>query len=558
MGRRTAAWTTFLAALLTLISALTSAEPRRADLLSLVEPEALQSLSHVLAAAIGLCLIALSRSIAAGTRRAVDVAIPLLVVAALLHLLKGLDYEESAITIVVALLLVAGRRSCTRGAISRPGLVAGAVAVATVASAYAISIAAMVLGGSDHELRSALGVGVSGAASGSWFLRSGTPLAILLDVAVAAGLAAAGVFVHGLLRPEPSHDGHRADDHRRAASIVARYGDDSLNPFVLREDKALFFARGGVLAYRVLRETAVVSGDPVGRPGTHQSILASFLELAHAQGWRVAVAAASGRYVDDYRRLGLRTMKVGEEAVVDPSGFSLEGRRIRKVRQSVARVKRQGWSTEVRPAGELTGSDWRDVVALEDSWRAAQRRVHGFAMTLGRLGGAVEDLQMLYVLGRRPDGRVAALLRLVPYRYGLSLDAMRRGFDTPNGVTEALVVRAVAHARDVGAAEVSLNFAGFGHIMAEGRELGRIQQLARVTLGLFHSRFQLERLTAFNQKFDPDWRPRYLVYGGRAELARAAVRVLQAEAYIPGPRSRPLPSRWAARPRPLPPKLDPT
>jgi lysyl-tRNA synthetase class 2 len=545
-----------LAALVTLLSAITPEDAWRANVLTTVEPEALQSLGNVLAAAIGICLIALSRSIAAGKRRAVDLAVPLLLVVAVVHLLKGLDFEESAVALVVAALLIGGRRSCTRGAISRPGLAAGAFAVGTFSAAYTISIGTALAGGPDHSVRRLLGVGFSGAATGGWFLRSGTPLAIALDVIVAAGLAATGVFVWGLLRPEPSHDGHRPDEHARAAAIVARYGDDSLDPFALREDKAFFFAHGGVLAYRVLRETAVVSGDPIGPPGTHDVILADFIELANENGWRVAVAAASGRHVDAYRLLGLRTLKVGEEAVVDPRAFSLEGRRVRKVRQAVTRVQRHGWSMDVGRAAQLAPADWEDVVALEDEWRAAQRRVHGFAMTLGRLGGAAEDRRMVYVLARRPDGRIGALLRLVPYRDGLSLDAMRRGCDCPNGLTEALVVRALAHAREAGAAEVSLNFAGFGHIMAAGRELGRPQQLARVTLGAFHRRFQLERLTAFNEKFDPEWRGRYLVYGGRAELARAGLRVLQAEAYIRGPRSHPLPARWAAAPLRLPANLE--
>jgi lysyl-tRNA synthetase, class II len=142
---------------------------------------------------------------------------------------------------------------------------------------------------------------------------------------------------------------------------------------------------------------------------------------------------------------------------------------------------------------------------------------------------------------------VGALLRLVPYRGGLSLDAMRRADEAPNGLTEALVVQALEHARDIGCSEVSLNFAGFGHIMAPDRELATARQRAiRLALGAAHGRFQLERLSAFNQKFDPVWRPRYLIYDGRTQLPRAALRVLQAEAYIRPPRSRPLEERWRA------------
>jgi lysyl-tRNA synthetase class 2 len=317
---------------------------------------------------------------------------------------------------------------------------------------------------------------------------------------------------------------------------------------MLREDKTFFFAHGGVLAYRVLRETAVVSGDPVGPEGSAGPIVAGFLALAHRRGWRVAMTGVSPRQVEDYRRLGLRALRVGEEAFVDPRAFSLEGRHIRKVRQSVTRARRRGWVTEAHVSPEVPTGDWPDIVELEREWQVGQQRTYGFAMTLGRMGGAVEDERMLYVLGRDPDGRVRALLRFLPYGSGLSLDAMRRAPDVPNGLTEALVVHALEHARATGAREVSLNFAGFGHIMAEGRELSTPQRLARVALGAAHSRFQLERLWAFNQKFEPQWRPRYLVYGSRTQLPRAALRVLQAEAYLRPPRCPARAARWSTPP----------
>lgn len=541
--RRAASGATLLVALLTLVSALTPGEPWRDDLLTSVEPEMLLSLGHVVAALAGLVLIGLSRSMIRGTKRAVDITVVLLVAVAVLNMAKGLDYEEGALTLTLAALLVAGRGAFTRGTTSRPGLVAGAAAVGVLTAAYALSIAPLLVHRHPHDAFSA---GLTALQSSGWFLRPDSPLALALNVAVAAVVAASVVFIWGLLRPQAGRDGHRSQEHERAVELVDRHGSDSLDPFLLREDKSFFFAHGGVLAYRVLRDTAIVSGDPVGPAGAPPLILAAFIEHADRNGWRVALQAASGQHVGAYRAMGLHTLRVGEEAVVDSGAFSLEGRRIRKVRQSVARVTRHGWSTEISPAAAITEADHRDIVALEDEWRASQQRVHGFAMTLGRLGGAPEDEQMLYVLARGADGRIGALLRFAPYIGGLSLDAMRRHEDAPNGVTEAMVVAGLLHAREHGRQEVSLNFAGFGHIMAEGRDLNRLQRALRLALGAAHSRFQLERLTAFNQKFDPVWRPRYLVYGRRSELPRAALRVLQAEAYIRPPRARTLPARWTA------------
>ena len=84
---------------------------------------------------------------------------------------------------------------------------------------------------------------------------------------------------------------------------------------------------------------------------------------------------------------------------------------------------------------------------MEADWRSRQRRLIGFAMTLGRLAGADERDGGVYVLGRDPDGRLRSFLRFASYRNGLSLDLMRRAGDEPNGLTEALVVAAIERAQ---------------------------------------------------------------------------------------------------------------
>jgi lysyl-tRNA synthetase class 2 len=206
----------------------------------------------------------------------------------------------------------------------------------------------------------------------------------------------------------------------------------------------------------------------------------------------------------------------------------------------------------VATAAELAPGDVAQLAQLENHWRRQQRRLQGFAMTLGRLGGAPEDHAMLHVFARAGDGRIGAVLRFAVYGGGYSLDAMRRSDDAPNGLTEALVCVALEHARDMGATEVSLNFAGFGHLMAPCGPLSRRERVAQAALRVAHSRFQLERLSSFNDKFDPVWRPRYLLYEGRSSLVRSGLRVLQAEAYVRAPHTPPLEPRWRPPEWPLP------
>jgi lysyl-tRNA synthetase class 2 len=173
-------------------------------------------------------------------------------------------------------------------------------------------------------------------------------------------------------------------------------------------------------------------------------------------------------------------------------------------------------------------------------------------MSLGRLWGAPEDTTAVYALGRAADGELRAFIRFARCADTLSLDVMRRSGDEPNGLNEALIARTLVWAREQGLREVSLNFAGFSHVIGPHAQPSRPQRLLRRGLELAHGPFQLERLMAFNGKFGPTWRRRHLVYETRALLPLAALRVLQAESYIRPPRCRQRPRRWTPQALQLP------
>jgi lysyl-tRNA synthetase class 2 len=537
---------------LTLLAALTPVCPWHGSLALTAPPHMEMGFTRMLTAAVGLALLVLARALLQGKRRAADALVGLLCTVAIVRFARGVDGDLTLVVAGLAALVYASRAAFPRGADARPARRAGTVALSSVLGAYLAVTAATLLTAHARGLGSALAAAAAGRLQ-EVALNAETPLGMGLDFLALVGLVSGAVFVRELLRPAPGSDGHSPADHALAARVVARHGEDSLAPFALREDKAYHFADGGLLAYRTLRETAVVSGDPIGPPGSAPAILADFRGLAVRRGWDVVVTAAGEEHLDAYRELGLRAIHIGNEAVVDPQRFSLEGRAIRKVRQSVSRVARHGWTIEVVLDRDLDAATVRCLDGVERAWRSNRPRIQGWAMTLGRLWGAAGDVGGVYVLARDPGGRLQAFLRFVEHGRGLSLDCMRRLGDEPNGVNEAMVVAALEHARERGCAEVSLNFAGFAHIMAASAALSRRQRLLRAALRAVHGRFQLERLVRFNEKFFPTWRPRYLVYGRRTHLPLAALRVLQAEAYLRPPRARPLSAGWKPAPAPAAP-----
>src|SRR4029077_10544670 len=175
-------------------------------------------------------------------------------------------------------------------------------------------------------------------------------------------------------------------DRALARSLVHTWGADTLAPFVLRSDKAYFFSddESAFLAYRVVSGVAIVSGDPIGPRDRLGDVIDDFVAYAHQRDWRIAILGASEPCLPLYAARGLHALYHGDEAIVDPASFPLEGRPIRKVRQSVHRLGDAGYSARVLRPSEISATVRGELDAVARDWRGdAPER--GFVMALDAL-----------------------------------------------------------------------------------------------------------------------------------------------------------------------------
>ena len=379
------------------------------------------------------------------------------------------------------------------------------------------------------------------------------PAAVLLGIGLIADLAqAAGEIAHPLsvtlivaasllaaraLSPWRTATGADPEARARAARIVATRATDTLAPFALRLDKQYFFAPddASFIAYRVIAGVALVSGDPVGDARSFEKLVESFARFAERRGWVLGVVGAGPDGLSLWRAAGLRAHYTGDEAIVRPAAFSLEGRAIRKVRQSVTRLERAGYSTQVLASDEISESLALRLDEIAARWRG-DRNETGYSMAFAG-AGVVAGRSDLYVIARDGEGEPRGFLHfgVVPCSASLSLSSMRRERDTPNGLNEFLICRALEHARRTGIDRVSLNFAAFALLLDPPAPLDPLSRVERRVLGRLAQRFQLERLLSFSEKFAPEWTPRYAAYPSLATLPRIALAAMLAEAYVTMP-----------------------
>ncbi|HXR12836.1 MAG TPA: phosphatidylglycerol lysyltransferase domain-containing protein, partial [Gaiellaceae bacterium] len=257
-----------------------------------------------------------------------------------------------------------------------------------------------------------------------------------------------------------------------------------------------------------------------------------FIDYAHDRGWRVAVLGVSERDLGLYRSLGLRALYHGDEAVVETARFSLEGRAIRKVRQSVSRLEKAGYSTRVLRRADVGAGLRAELEAIAVEWRG-NAPDRGFVMALDALFRDGDDT--VFVVGLDRDGHACGFLHyaICPAGSAISLSSMPRTRAVPNGFTEWLICESIAWARAHGFARVSLNFSPFAAVLSPDAELSVGQRLQAATLRRMKPWFQLDNLLLFNRKFFPSWQRRFVVYERRRDLPRVGVAALAVEAYLP-------------------------
>jgi lysyl-tRNA synthetase class 2 len=205
----------------------------------------------------------------------------------------------------------------------------------------------------------------------------------------------------------------------------------------------------------------LLSGDPVGDPASLPLLLRETCAFAERHGLRLGAVGVGSTTLPLLRDAGLHAMYIGDEAIVETAAFSLEGRTIRKVRQSVSRLETAGYTVSAHELDSLRANTREQLHAVSARWLdGAPER--GFSMAMDSLDAAHQP-DSVVVLARDSEGAVRAFLHLVPSygRAAMSLSFMRRDRETPNGLTEFLVVRAIELLRERGIEELSLNFAAF-------------------------------------------------------------------------------------------------
>jgi lysylphosphatidylglycerol synthetase-like protein (DUF2156 family)/UDP-2,3-diacylglucosamine pyrophosphatase LpxH len=467
-------------------------------------PFGIHPLSELAAIIGGLALVGVARGVARGYRRSWLAALLLLALSTVDRLAQGRGIPGSILACLIGLWLFACHRDFE---VDIPGFRKW-IGTAVTITLVAIAAAAVVFGLFEH--RHHLGLFVN----------------LLLVV------AAILVFVTAL----PGLERRRTGEARSAAFVRARqiiddYGGDTLDYFALRDDKSWLFSNDTLIAYSVINRVMLVSPDPIGPASERVQAWLDAMELANANGWSIAVLAASATWLPVYRASGLVDIYLGDEAIVDCQTFSLAGKEMKSLRGAYNRMKKGGNRVEFYDPLKVDGDLKAKLLDLMTETRMGEVE-RGYSMTLSRMFDP-RDVGLLLAVCYDADGRPIAFNQYIPAPLvnGYSLDVMRRTADpgAPNGMTDFVIIETIDWMAKKGLKGLGLNFAMMREIVAGEGAKGPWRSVERSVLHRFSDSMQIESLYRFNKKYDPAWRARYAVAESDAGVARAGLAIARAE-----------------------------
>jgi len=504
---------TFLAGVVLLISGSTPSVDARLDTLRQVLPLAILEFSHLAGSVIGLGLIVLARALFRRVQAAYHISFWLLVAGIGASLLKGLDFEEGIVLGLVLVVLTLGRR-----AFYRPT----SILEERFTPIWAVSVAGVIATAVWIVLLAYRHVEYSGDLWWTFALDANAPRALRATLIVV--ILATAYLLLNLLRPaRPEPAVADAADLERAKKIIAS-SDDTLGNAALTGDKRLLFSDAGdaFIMYQVNGRSWIALGDPIGPRARAEELVWRFRELSDYHGGRTVFYQASGERLPLYVDLGLAALKIGEEARVPVTDFTLEGPERAEFRQAQRRAERSGATFEIIPP-ERVPAMLPALERISDAWlnekSTAEKR-----FSVGAFSAAY--LSNFPIALVRTEGTPSAFANLWPSGTGeeLSIDLMRFGPDAPRGAMDYLFTELMLWARANG-----YHWFNLGMAPLAGLERHPLAP-AWHRVGNFVFRhgehfYNFEGLRRYKAKFNPVWEPRYLVAPGGVALPRILVDV---------------------------------
>jgi phosphatidylglycerol lysyltransferase len=465
-------------------------------LVSTFIPSKIVNIAHLIASLIGvLCLL-----LAVGIRRrlyfAWGISIILLFLGSICSLLRGLHWIEACVLLIIAILLIHFKHAFYRK--SRLSILPFSIKSFVICFCIIALFVWLILFiyqdiPYSHDL---------------WWqfeLDSRVPRA--LRAALGSFILLSFIMLFWLFRPAPPIlTQPEQKELNKAYQIIL----DSKQPeggLAMSGDKSLLFneSQTAFIMYAKRGRSMVALYDPIGNSTDRASLIWTFRDLCDQHNLRPVFYQVKAANLPFYMDIGLRTIKLGEEALVNLKQFDLSSKDYKDLRYTWNRGQRDGLSLVFYSPGT---APLDELKAVSDAWlKSKHAKEKQFS-----LGSFSEQyLNNFTIAAIKYEGRIIAFVNLLEtnQNYSASIDLMRVVQDIPKLTMEFLMVGLILHYQ-----QKDFKFFSLGMVPLAGMQRRRgapmIQRLGALVFKRGGRFYNFQGLRRFKEKFATHWEPRYM------------------------------------------------
>lgn len=292
-------------------------------------------------------------------------------------------------------------------------------------------------------------------------------------------------------------------------SFLKEKGGNHVSHLIFLKDKEQFWTkdRNTLIVYKQVFNKLVVLGDPIGDEANFQHAIKQFNEYCKLKNMKPIFYQTSPRYMQYYHDSGYRFVKLGEEAIVNLSEFSLEGKKGAKLRTRINKFTRNGFTFSVVEPPHSQAL-YKEIKRISDSWLGEEKE-KGFSVVSFK-----EDYVSRFPIAllNDPDGNVIAFSTLATdYKHTLTIDLMRKGKQSPHGTMDVLFIHIFEWAKNNGYRNCSLGMAPLANV-GNCKHSFISERIIRYVYLYGNKKYNFKGLREFKSKFATNWEPKYLAY----------------------------------------------
>lgn len=317
------------------------------------------------------------------------------------------------------------------------------------------------------------------------------------------------IFV--VFRPALIIEQENQPDVKEKVLNAIKFSNKTKSSLALLSDKKYFFneEEDSFIMYGVTKSHLISMGDPIGKDENIKDIITRFYEKCLKSGKNIAFYEIDKDFLHHYLDVGLKVVKIGEEAVVNLKNFTLEGAENKKLRYVHSKLSKLGLRMEI----SNDYMKYRDVLKeISDEWLTLKNTGEK-SFSLGSFSD--EYLKNFRFALLYNEDKIVAFANITETtsKEEIGIDLMRYSKEAPSNSMEYLFIKIILWAQEEGYQNFTLGMVPLSGVSGN-KVSANWNKYGEFIFNNGNYFYNFEGLKRFKEKFFPEWRPVYIAYSG--------------------------------------------